>query len=45
MSIFKVTQTKKLSEKGQIEGFRAFSGERMGQGFEIWYADISWPSN
>ena len=36
---------KKLSETGQIKGFRAFSGERMREGPEISYADVSWPPN
>ena len=34
---------KKPSETGQIKGFRAFSGERMGEGPEIPYAAASWP--
>ena len=43
---FKVTQAKKkLSETSQIKGFRAFSGERTGEGSEISYADVSWPPN
>ena len=33
----------KNSETGQIKGFRAFSGERMREGPEIPYADVSWP--
>ena len=38
-----VTQAKNLIETGQIKGFRAFSGERMGEGPEIPHADVSWP--
>ena len=39
---FKVTQAKKkLSETGQIKGFRAFSGERTRERPEIPYADVS----
>ena len=45
MENFKVTQAKKLSEAGQIKGFRAFVGERMREGPEIPYADVSWPPN
>ena len=30
----KVTQAKKTSETGQIKGFRAFSGQRMGEGLK-----------
>ena len=45
MANFKVTQAKKTSETGQIKGFRAFSGERMGGGPEIPYAAVSWPPN
>ena len=36
---------KKLSETGPIKGFRAFSGERIREGPEIPYADVSWPPN
>ena len=49
--IFKViwqisrSHRKKNSETGQINGFRAFSGERMGEGLEIPYAAVSWPPN
>ena len=32
---------RELSETCQIKGFRTFSGERMGEGPEIPYADIS----
>ena len=32
---FKVTKAKKSSETGQIQGFRVFSGERMGERPEI----------
>ena len=42
---FKVTHAKKPGEIGQIKGFRAFSGERMGEEPEIPYADVSWPPN
>ena len=42
MANFKVIQAKKkTSETGQIKGFRAFSGERMGEGPEIPYAAAS----
>ena len=30
---------------GQIKGFPVFSGERMGEGPGILYADVSWPPN
>ena len=36
---------KKPSETGQIQGFRVFSGERMGERPEIPYAAVSWPPN
>ena len=36
---------KNLSESGQIQGLRAFSGERMGERPEIPYAAVSWPPN
>ena len=45
MANFKVTQAKKRSETGQIQGFRVFSGERMGERPEIPYAGVSWPPN
>ena len=36
---------KKPSETGPIQGFRVFSGERMGERPEIPYAAVSWPPN
>ena len=45
MANFKVTQPQKISETGQINGFRAFSGEHMEEGPEIPYAAVSWPPN
>ena len=39
------TDQKIPSETGQIKGFRAFSGVRMGEGPEIPYAAVSWPPN
>ena len=36
---------KKPSDTGQIQGFRVFSGERMGKRPEIPYAAVSWPPN
>ena len=33
------------SEMGQIQGFRVFSGEHMGERPEIPYAAVSWPPN
>ena len=45
MANFKATLAKKSSETVQIEGFRVFSGERMGERPEIPYAAVSWLPN
>ena len=36
---------KKPSETGQIQGFRVFSGERIGERPKIPFAAVSWPPN
>ena len=43
MLIFHLLASLQLSEMGQIWGFEAFPGERIGEWPEILYADESWP--